>query len=155
VLGKGTNIIIKLPLTLAILPTLMVVVSGRKYALPLSIVNEIFELNTKKRSVIGGRNVILNRGKAPPLFFLKKWLSLELPLVEGSGQDEQVIMIQAGNQSVGFVVDQVIGQEEVVIKPLGVFLNRVTGLAGATITGDGNVALILDIPTMLRSRNYH
>jgi len=155
VLGKGTNIIIKLPLTLAILPTLMVVVSDRKYALPLSIVNEIFELKTKKRSVIGGRNVILNRGKAPSLFFLKKWLSLELSLADGSGQDEQVIMIQAGNQSVGFVVDQVIGQEEVVIKPLGVFLNRVTGLAGATITGDGNVALILDIPTMLRSRNYH
>jgi len=155
VLGKGTNIIIKLPLTLAILPTLMVVVNGRKYALPLSIVNEIFELNTKKRSVIGGRNVILNRGKAPPLFFLKTWLSLDMSSSEGVAKDEQVIMIQAGNQSVGFVVDQVIGQEEVVIKPLGVFLNRVSGLAGATITGDGNVALILDIPTMLRSRNYH
>ncbi|MDQ7015339.1 MAG: chemotaxis protein CheA [Gammaproteobacteria bacterium] len=154
-LAKGTNIVVKLPLTLAILPTLMVVVNGRKYALPLSIVNEIFELNTKKRSVVGGKDVILNRGKAPPLFFLKTWLSFDYMMIGREAKDEQVIMIQAGNQSIGFVVDQVIGQEEVVIKPLGVFLNGVTGLAGATITGDGNVALILDIPTMLRSRNYH
>ncbi|MDQ7075281.1 MAG: chemotaxis protein CheA [Gammaproteobacteria bacterium] len=154
-LGEGTNIVVKLPLTLAILPTLMVVVNGRKYALPLSIVNEIFELNTKKRCVIGGRDVILNRGKAPPLFFLKTWLSFDCIRSGKESKNEQVIMIQAGNQSLGFVVDQVIGQEEVVIKPLGVFLNGVTGLAGATITGDGNVALILDIPTMLRSRNYH
>ncbi len=151
--GKGTTLSIKVPLTLAILPTLMVVLGGRKFALPLSIVNEIFELNTKPTHIVDGQRVIQNRGKAPPLFYLRNWLLSPEEANESSKKacnGEQVLMVQIDNRPVGFVVDQVIGQEEVVIKPLGSILQGLPGLAGATITGNGNMALILDMPGLLR-----
>ncbi len=149
-LGKGTVLTIKVPLTLAILPTLMVQLGDRKFALPLSIVNEIFELSSKKTSIIDGKEVVLNRGKAPPIFYLRKWLlGKNETHLEYEG-DPQVIMVQVGSSSVGFVVDQVIGQEEVVIKPLGAMLHGLPGLAGSTITGDGNIAIILDVPGLLK-----
>lgn len=150
-LGKGTELKIKVPLTLAILPTLMIQLGGRKFALPLSIVNEIFELSSKKTSIVDGREVVLNRGKAPPLFHLRKWLLNGNALNSPLERDPQVVMVQVGNSSVGFVVDQVIGQEEVVIKPLGALLHGLPGMAGSTITGDGNIAIILDIPGLLKS----
>ncbi|MEM7291859.1 MAG: chemotaxis protein CheA [Pseudomonadota bacterium] len=151
--GEGTTLSIKVPLTLAILPTLMVVLGERKFALPLSIVNEIFELETKPTHVVDGQCVIQNRGKAPPLFYLRDWLlSLEEAEMDHGFPEnhEQVLMVQINNRPVGFVVDQVVGQEEVVIKPLGSVLHGLPGLAGATITGDGNMALILDMPGLLR-----
>jgi two-component system chemotaxis sensor kinase CheA len=152
--GEGTTLSIKVPLTLAILPTLMVVLGQRKFALPLSVVNEIFELNSKPTNVVDGQTVIQYRGKAPPLFNLRRWLlpmqeQLQLSAEETSGG--QVLMVQVGNRNIGFIVDQVIGQEEVVIKPLGAMLHGLPGLAGATITGDGNVALILDMPGLLKA----
>ncbi len=151
--GHGTTLSIKVPLTLAILPTLMVLVGERKFALPLSIVNEIFELDTKPTHVVDGQRMIQNRGKAPPLFYLRKWL-LSSDEENGSRQQtengEQVLMVQINNRPVGFVVDQVVGQEEVVIKPLGSLLQGLPGLAGATITGNGNMALILDMPGLVR-----
>ncbi len=150
-LGRGTVLTIKVPLTLAILPTLMVQLGSRKFALPLSIVNEIFELSSKKTSIIDGKEVVLNRGKAPPIFYLRKWLlGNDESHIEFDG-DPQVIMVQVGSSSVGFVVDQVIGQEEVVIKPLGAMLHGLPGLAGSTITGDGNIAIILDVPGLLKT----
>jgi len=150
-LGRGTILTIKVPLTLAILPTLMVQLGNRKFALPLSTVNEIFELSSKKTSIIDGKEVVLNRGKAPPVFYLRKWLlGNDESHLEYEG-DPQVIMVQVGSSSVGFVVDQVIGQEEVVIKPLGAMLHGLPGLAGSTITGDGNIAIILDVPGLLKT----
>jgi len=153
-LGVGTQLSIKVPLTLAILPTLMVVLGKRKFALPLSIVNEIFELSSRRTNVVDGQKVIQYRGKAPPLFNLRRWLLTAREQTELNGDIDghgQVLMVQVGNRNVGFVVDQVIGQEEVVIKPLGAMLQGLPGLAGATITGDGNVALILDMPGLLRA----
>ncbi len=150
-LGIGTELRIKVPLTLAILPTLMVQLGSRKFALPLSIVNEIFEFSSKKVSVVDGREVVLNRGKAPPMFYLRKWLLNEREEGEVYDGDPHVIMVQVGNESVGFVVDQVIGQEEVVIKPLGKMLQGLPGMAGSTITGDGNIAIILDVPGLLKA----
>lgn len=150
-LGKGTVLTIKVPLTLAILPTLMVQLGSRKFALPLSIVNEIFERSSKKTNIVDGKEVVLNRGKAPPIFYLRKWLlGPEEANIEYE-EDPQVIMAQVGNSSVGLVVDQVIGQEEVVIKPLGAMLHGLPGLAGSTITGDGNIAIILDVPGLLKT----
>lgn len=149
-LGVGTELRIKVPLTLAILPTLMVQLGPRKFAMPLSIVSEIFELSSKKTSIVDGREVVMNRGKAPPVFYLRKWLlngrdpEAELP------EDPHVIMVRVGNSSVGLVVDQVIGQEEVVIKPLDKLLQGLPGMAGSTITGNGNIAIILDIPGLLK-----
>jgi two-component system, chemotaxis family, sensor kinase CheA len=150
-LGKGTELRIKVPLTLAILPTLMVQLGSRKFALPLSIVNEIFEFSSKKVSVVDGREVVLNRGKAPPMFYLRKWLLSDHEKHDAYDGDPHVIMVQVGNDSVGFVVDQVIGQEEVVIKPLGKMLQGLPGMAGSTITGDGNIAIILDVPGLLKA----
>ncbi len=150
-LGEGTALRIKVPLTLAILPTLMVQLGRRKFALPLSIVNEIFEFSSKKVSVVDGREVVLNRGKAPPIFYLRKWLLNDHEAHEDYEGDPHVIMVQVGNESVGFVVDQVIGQEEVVIKPLDRLLQGLPGMAGSTITGDGNIAIILDVPGLLKA----
>ncbi len=148
--GKGTRLIIKVPLTLAILPTLMIQLGKRKYALPLSSVSEIFELSSKRTSIVDGREVVLNRGKAPPVFNLRKWLLNGSAETEPASDSPQVIMVQVANDSVGLIVDQVIGQEEVVIKPLGALLQGLPGMAGSTITGDGNIAIILDVQGLLQ-----
>lgn len=147
-MGKGTRIAIKVPLTLAIMPTLMVMLADQTFALPLVSVNEIFHLNLKETNVVDGQEVIIVRDKAIPLYYLSRWL---VPANESACDDERhVVIVSVGNQRVGFVVDQLIGQEEVVIKPLGKMLQGTDGMAGATITGDGTIALILDVPGMLK-----
>ncbi|MDH5424946.1 MAG: chemotaxis protein CheA [Gammaproteobacteria bacterium] len=151
-LGKGTKLSIKVPLTLAILPTLMIKIGQHAFALPLSTVREIIELETKTPNIIDGQPVIMVREKAVPLFYLSKWL---LPYGETADKGEgegQVIIAQLGNQPAGIVVDAVIGQEEVVIKPLGAFLSSSIGFAGSTITGDGGIALILDLGNLFKHR---
>ncbi len=92
----------------------------------------------------------MNRGKAPPVFHLRKWLLNGSADSEPVGESPQVIMVQVANSQVGLVVDQVIGQEEVVIKPLGALLHGLPGMAGSTITGDGNIAIILDVQGLLK-----
>ncbi len=148
--GKGTRIAIKVPLTLAIMPTLMVKLKDQAFALPLVSVNEIFHLDLTKTNKVDGQLVIMVREKPLPLFYLTRWL------VKGSEYDElpsegHVVVVHVGTKKVGFVVNHLIGQEEVVIKPLGSLLQGTDGLAGATITGDGKIALILDIPTLMSS----
>ena len=149
VLGKGSRLSIKLPLTLAIMPTLMVQLETQLFALPLVNVNEIFHLDLGKTNIVDGQLVVVNRDRTLPLYYLRRWLvngfsSSELP-TEG-----HVVVVQSGTQRVGFLVDELIGQEEVVIKPLGALLHGTAGLAGATITGDGGIAIILDIPGLMR-----
>ncbi|WP_369922562.1 chemotaxis protein CheW [Marinomonas polaris] len=149
VLGQGSRFIIKVPLTLAIMPTLMVTLSDQAFAFPLVSVNEIFHLNLKKTNVVDGQQVVVIRGKTLPIFHLKNWL------IKGNSRDNlpteaHVVVVQVGMSEVGFVVDQLVGQEEVVIKPLGKMLQGTAGMAGATITGDGRIALILDVPSMLK-----
>ncbi len=148
--NEGTQINIKVPLTLAILPTLMVIVSGRKYAIPLSVVNEIFEMADKEVNVVDGQSTITVRDRAVPLFRMTDWLALRGETPGTRCETDQVVMVQHGAQLMALVVDSVIGQEEVVIKPLGELLRVVDGFAGATITGDGHIALILDLPGMVR-----
>ncbi len=158
--GKGTTIQIKVPLTLAIMPTLMVMLSQQAFAFPLVSVNEIFHLDLTKTNVIDGQEVVVVREKAVPLFHLKRWLvstcmvtSAEVDPDTSSEtanvKEGHVVVVSVGTQRVGFVVDQLVGQEEVVIKPLGKMLQGTPGMAGATITGDGRIALILDVPSML------
>lgn len=147
--GKGSKISIKVPLTLAIMPTLMVMLEEQAFAFPLVSVNEIFHLDLTKTNVVDGQEVVVVREKAIPLFYLKRWL---VKGAAGKGNNEQeghVVVVSVGTQRVGFVVDQLVGQEEVVIKPLGKMLQGTPGMAGATITGDGRIALILDVPSML------
>ncbi|BBN81127.1 chemotaxis protein CheA [Pseudoalteromonas sp. A25] len=148
-LGVGTVLEIKVPLTLAILPTLMVVVGQQTFALPLAGVSEIFHLDLTKTNIVDGQLTIIVREKAIPLFYLEHWL------VKGADRSTRkaeghVVIVQIGTKQVGFVVDSLIGQEEVVIKPLDALLQGTPGMAGATITSDGGIALILDVPNMLK-----
>ncbi|WP_150299175.1 chemotaxis protein CheA [Pseudomonas profundi] len=147
--GQGTRIAIKVPLTLAIMPTLMVMLANQSFALPLVSVNEIFNLDLSRTNVVDGQEVIIVRDKALPLFYLKRWL---MPGAEDTTERSaaSVVIVSVGTQRVGFVVDQLVGQEEVVIKPLGRMLQGTAGMSGATITGDGRIALILDIPSLLK-----
>ncbi|HCF3890259.1 TPA: chemotaxis protein CheA [Pseudomonas aeruginosa] len=146
--GSGSKIVIKVPLTLTIMPTLMVMLGSQAFAFPLVNVNEIFHLDLSRTNVVDGQEVVIVRDKALPLFYLKRWL------VPSAAHEEQgeghVVILSVGTQRIGFVVDQLVGQEEVVIKPLGKMLQGTPGMAGATITGDGRIALILDVPSMLK-----
>ncbi len=145
--GKGTTLSIKLPLTLAILPTLMVALGGQRFALPLVNVNEIIDFKQSSTSTVDGQDVLLVRGRAMPIFHLSRWL------VSGNdncGVPAHVVVVSVGTQQIGLLVDQLVGQEEVVIKPLGILLQGVLGMAGATITGDGHIALILDLPSLIQ-----
>jgi len=147
-LGIGTVLEIKVPLTLAILPTLMVVVGEQTFALPLAGVNEIFHLDLTNTNVVDGQLTIIVRDKAIPLFYLDQWLVRDF--VDKPRDKGHVVIVQLGTQQVGFVVDSLIGQEEVVIKPLDRLLHGTPGMAGATITSDGGIALIIDVPNMLK-----
>jgi two-component system chemotaxis sensor kinase CheA len=149
VLGQGTRIAIQVPLTLAIMPTLMVILEDQAFALPLVNVNEIFNLDLTTTNVVDGQQVITVRDQALPLFHMKRWL------IDGQGHADlpeqgHVVIVTVGTLRAGFVVDQLVGQEEVVIKPLGTILHGTAGLSGATITGDGRIALIIDIPNLLK-----
>jgi two-component system chemotaxis sensor kinase CheA len=145
---------IRVPLTLAIMPTLMVKIGAQPFALPLGSVSEIFDLDETRTNTVDGQLCVMVRQKALPLYYLRDWL------LTGSGQENDetvshVVVVHVGSQRVGFVVEQLVGQEEVVIKPLGAFLQGLAGFAGATITGDGRIALILDVPSLMKAYARH
>jgi len=148
-LGRGTRLLIRVPLTLAIMPALMVVVDDRVFALPLASVAEILDMDLSRHSTVDGQLVVQVRGRTLPLFSLQHWIGRRgrrQPLP----QSGHVVVAHVGSQRVGLVVDRLIGQEEVVVKPLGVRLHGTPGVGGATITGDGMIALILDLPALVR-----
>ncbi|MGX5913408.1 chemotaxis protein CheA [Aliidiomarina sp. Khilg15.8] len=148
-LGRGTILQIKVPLTLAILPTLMVLVAKQTFALPLAQVSEIIGLDPELINTVDGQRTMIVRKRAIPLFYLEHWLQRGAD--RGTRPTEgHVVVVQLGTQQVGFVVDGLIGQEEVVIKPLDSLLQGTPGMAGATITSDGGIALILDISSLLK-----
>ena len=147
--GKGTSIIIKVPLTLAIMPTLMIMLGDQSFALPLVNVVEIFHLDLSRTNVVDGRECIVVRDKVFPLFHIKRWL-VKGAAAQEAPENAHVVIVTMGTRQVGFVVDQLVGQEEVVIKPLGQALQGTPGMAGATITGDGRIALIIDVPSLLQ-----
>ena len=146
-LNLGTTIKIRVPLTLAIMPTLMVVLGQQIFALPLVNVKEIIDFKRSQAREVNGSKTLVVRGKALPLFYLSRWL------VNGvhdyAVDNGHVVVVSVGSQSMGLIVDELIGQEEVVIKPLGAMLQGTKGLSGATITGNGRIALILDLPELI------
>jgi two-component system chemotaxis sensor kinase CheA len=147
-MGVGTTLEIKVPLTLAILPTLMIIIGEQTFALPLGSVNEIINLDMQKTNTVDGQLTMIVRSKAIPLFYLGEWLARgEVNIDKTTGH---VVVVQIGTKQLGFVVDALIGQEEVVIKPLDELLQGTPGMAGATITSDGGIALILDVPGLLK-----
>lgn len=147
--GNGTVIRIRVPLTLAIVPTLMVMLGDQIVAFPLVNVSEIFDLRPGTTHTVDGQLVVQMRSRPLPLFHLRQWASGG-PVGEAKA-GAHVVVVQVGGQQAGFMVDQLLGQEEVVVKPLGALLHGLAGLAGATITGDGRIALILDVPSLVRS----
>lgn len=148
--GEGSEVLIKVPLTLAIMPTLMVKLGGQAFALPLVNVCEIFDLDLSNTNIVDGQQVIVVRDKPVSLYFLSEWLVKGVTTRQRPNSGH-VVIVAVGTQRVGFVVDALIGQEEVVIKPLGAMVQGTDGLAGATITGDGKIALILDVPGLLKA----
>lgn len=147
-IGRGTRLQVKLPLTLAILPALMVILDGRRFAIPLASVSEILDLDLSRSRFVDDQEAIVVRGHALPIYHLCRWVRPGQPVL--AREDAHVVVVQVAQRKVGLVVDGLVGQEEVVIKPLGLGLRGVPGLAGATITGDGGIALIIDVPELLQ-----
>ncbi|MEW6489202.1 MAG: chemotaxis protein CheA [Thermodesulfobacteriota bacterium] len=144
--GRGTSVTVRLPLTLAIIEGLLVGVGGERYVVPLSLVEECVELAQADRVRARGRSTVEVRGHLVPYVRLREWF--------GAGgrppEIEQVVVVRLEEGRFGFVVDGVIGQHQTVIKPLGRMVREVEGLSGATILGDGAVALILDPPRIVQ-----
>jgi len=148
-MGQGTVITIRLPLTLAILPTLMITLADYQFALPLGNVIEAFNMDTRRINMVDGQEVIRVRNTPLPLYYLQRWLVHNSAFSEPQPTDK-IIVVQMGSQKFCIVVNHLIGQEEVVIKPLGHMIADTPGFAGATITGDGDIALVLDMPGLMK-----
>jgi two-component system chemotaxis sensor kinase CheA len=139
--GEGSTITIRIPLTLAIIECLLISVAGDTFALPLSIVEECVELSQADIARAHGRHLINVRDQIVPYIPLRE----EFEISEEPPAIQQVVITNHNGNRVGFVTDQVIGQHQSVIKTLGRMCKEVKGISGATILGDGSVALILDV----------
>ena len=140
-IGKGSRFIIRVPLTLAILPTLLVQSGDATYALPLARVMEVLHAPADKLHWFDGKPMLDRQSATMPLIDLRRWLGLP-------ARNEAlltIVVLQCGDQRFGLIVDQVRGREEVVIKPLPHAVRGLKGYAGATLIGDGSIALILDV----------
>ena len=146
--GKGTRFTLKLPLTLAIIQGLLVGVGGETFAVPLSSVLEVVRTSRSEVSTVNGREVIRLRETVLPLVDISEILNVP-------GRDTGVkafytVVVGVANKKFGIVVDRLIGQKEIVIKPLGAYLKNIPGIAGSTILGDGRVIMIIDAGELLR-----
>ncbi len=144
--GEGSTVTIELPLTLAIIEGLLVQVEHEKYVIPLSQVDECIELTAEEVKNSNGNKLIEVRGELVPYLRLRECFNNNTDAL----QIEQIVVIRSGETRFGFTVDQVIGQHQTVIKGLGKMYEGIKGLAGATILGDGNVALILDTNVLIQ-----
>ncbi len=144
--GHGMVITVRLPLTLAIIDGLQIRTGKEYYVIPLSLVEECVELVNGQEIEEGGRRILDLRGEIVPYLKLREWFQ-----VPGSRPDiEQVVVTRVNGSRIGIVVDDVIGEHQTVIKTLGKVYHDVEGVSGATIKGDGSIALILDVPGFLR-----
>ncbi|MDQ7096242.1 chemotaxis protein CheA [Desulfosporosinus sp. PR] len=146
--GKGTTFTIRLPLTLAIIQALLVEVGEEIYAVPLSSVLETLLVNRAEMKTVGGLPMVQLRGNTLPLISLQEKFGLPVP--ETLSDEIFVVVVGFGDKALGLIVDELRGQQEVVIKSLGDFLSNLPGIAGATILGDGKVTLILDIGSLMQ-----
>lgn len=141
--GRGTKVIIRLPLTLAIIQSLLVKSSEEIYAIPLSNIEEIVRLNESEIETIKGREVLYSRGRVIPLYRLSQVLGLGK-----INSCNFAVIIRAGGKQLAIGVDELIGEEEIVIKSIDKMVNLNRNFVGATILGNGKVALILDVNTL-------
>jgi len=152
--GEGTTFQITLPLTLAIVPTLLVRVNGVVLAIPLVMITETLRLSREEIRTIRGQPVTMLRGSVLALIDLKDLFGIQgkRPLSE---KYTYAVVVHSGKQRVGLVVDTLIGEEEVVVKSLGALVGEIPGISSAAILGDGKVALIVDVPGLLRFFGIH
>ncbi|TCK97914.1 two-component system chemotaxis sensor kinase CheA [Natranaerovirga hydrolytica] len=148
-LGIGSKFIIRLPLTLAIIQALMVNLGQEKYAIPLNTIQTIEDIKKDEIKYVQSKEVIHLRGSVIPLVRLNEELHVTKEENEEVLDYETVVIVNKGDRKAGFVVDSLIGQQEIVIKSLGKYLINIKMIAGATILGDGEVALILDVNTLV------
>jgi two-component system chemotaxis sensor kinase CheA len=149
--GKGTSFSVKLPLTLAIIDGLLIDIASDHYVLPLSAVEECIELTRDEAEQAHGRNLVKVRGEIVPYVRLRDEFKIKCERPE----IEQIVIVNLEGLRVGFVVDHVVGEHQTVIKNLGRMYQDVDGVSGATILGDGRVALILDLPQLAcRAEEY-
>ena len=144
--GKGTKVIINLPLTLAIIQALLVKVGEEQYAIPLHSIDETTFLIPEQIKMVQNHEVFLLRDMVLPLIRCSRLL--EVPTANQKNNEEFVVVVHKGAQRLGLVVDELVGQQEIVIKPLGNLLAGIPGIAGATILGNGQVATILDVNSL-------
>jgi two-component system chemotaxis sensor kinase CheA len=147
-LGEGSTWTIRLPLTLAIIQALMVTVGGEKYAISLGSIQTIENISRSSIKLVENKEVIHLRGTVIPLIDLHDVLDAPR-LDEEDPEHIIVVIVKKGDKLAGLVVDELIGQQEVVIKSLGKYINRCKVISGATILGDGEVALILDANVLI------
>ena len=145
--GRGTTITIKIPLTLAIIESLLVKIGDDCFVMPLSMVDECVELTRQDVESSHGRNLANVRGQVVPYIPLRERFSIG----GTSPPIEQIVITRINDSRVGFVVDNVIGEHQTVIKSLGRTYQNIQGLSGATILGNGSVALILDLPQIVKA----
>jgi len=143
--GAGTTVVIRLPLTLAIIDGFLVGVGRSTYVVPLDMVVECIELSAAERAAVRGRSFINLRDKVLPLLRLRD----AFEVAGEAGRRENIVVVQCGGRQAGLVVDSLQGEFQTVIKPLGRIFEHLGGISGSTILGSGDVALILDVPVLV------
>lgn len=151
-LGVGTTFELTLPLTLAIIPAMLVTAGGNVFAVPLSAVVQVHQLVPGKTRTVNGAEVIRLRDQVLPLLRLRTLLQADDAETSNGrhGPHERLVVVRWGRIEAGLVVDELIGNQEVVIKSLGPLLTGIRGLAGGSILGNGHIALILDVPDIIK-----
>ncbi|HRK77579.1 MAG TPA: chemotaxis protein CheA [Thiobacillus sp.] len=144
--GRGTTVRIRLPLTLAIIDGFLVGVGKSAFVVPLDMVLECIELSEADRKAADTRNYVNLRGEVLPFVRLRDQFEVKA----AAGKRENIVVVQYGGQKAGFVVDELMGEFQTVIKPLGNVFRNLRGISGSTILGTGEVALILDVPTLVQ-----
>ena len=146
-LGEGSTWIIRLPLTLAIIQALMVVVGDEKYAISLGSIQTLEDISPNDVQLVQNKEVIRLRGDVIPVIRLSEILDIKSD--KDPNENLIVVIVKKGDRLAGLVVDELIGQQEIVIKSMGKYINKCKIISGATILGDGEVALILDANSLI------
>lgn len=139
--GEGTTITLKLPLTLAIIDGLLITIDGQFFIIPLSLVNECIEFRQSEHQSSSGRKIIMVRDELIPYVHLRDFFTIkgEAPEIQ------QIVIIELEGKRIGFVADSVVGDHQTVIKSLGKAFKDIECISGASVLGDGSVALIIDV----------
>jgi len=152
--GEGTKVSIYLPLTLAIMDALVVGVEKEGFAIPIADISEVIKFNKKEIHKVNDKDVIELRGEVLPLFYLAGLTEqgISIPNDDKSPDGTFVVVVREGSLSVGIVIDELIGQEEAVVKPVTEMFQFDKAISGATIMGDGMVHMILDVPVLMKEQ---